>query len=208
MKKSNLILFGSGGHAHSCIDVIECQGDFDIAGFVAPEEGFQNEFMGYPILGVDSDIPELVKQFENALITVGQIKSAQVRMRIFEQASASGFKFPTIISPNAYVSRHAKLGDGTIVMNGAIVNAGATVGKNCIVNTNALIEHDAIIEDHCHISTGALVNGEVIIGSSSFVGSGSVIKQGIKLGKGCIVGMGLSVRYDYAENSKILTNTK
>ena len=208
MSKPSLILIGAGGHARSCIDVIEHTGIFNIAALIDSEEGLQNEFMGYPIVGKDSDLPELAKRYKHALITVGQIESACVRQRIYDQALALGFKLPSIISPRAYVSPHAILGEWTIVMRGAIVNAGSKVGNNCIVNSNTLIEHDATVGDHCHISTGAIVNGDVSIGSGSFLGSGSVIKQGITLGINCVVGMGIAVRHHHLENSRILTNNK
>tara|TARA_B100000212_G_scaffold342023_1_gene327215 strand:+ start:6570 stop:7199 length:630 start_codon:yes stop_codon:yes gene_type:complete len=208
MSKPNLILIGAGGHAHSCIDVIEHTGIFKIAGLIGEEEELQNECMGYPVIGTDSDLPDLAKRYEYALIALGQIETALVRQRIYDQASALGFKFPTIISETAHVAGSALVGDGTIVMHGAIVNSNAMIGSNCIINTKALIEHDATVADHCHISTGAIVNGEVTIGSSSFVGSASVIKQGIELGRGCIIGMGLSVRHNQPENSKITSNTK
>jgi sugar O-acyltransferase (sialic acid O-acetyltransferase NeuD family) len=208
MSKPSLILIGAGGHAHSCIDVIEHLGVFKIAGLIGTEEELQNECMGYRIIGTDSDLPELAKRYEHALITVGQIESARVRQRIYDQALALGFKFPCIISPRAYVSPYAVVGDGTIVMHGAIVNANAKVGNNCIINTKALIEHDATVADHCHISTGAIINGAASVGSGSFVGSGSVIKQGITLGSRCVVGMGISVRHHHAENSRILRSNK
>jgi sugar O-acyltransferase (sialic acid O-acetyltransferase NeuD family) len=208
MSKPSLILIGAGGHARACIDVIEHLNVFEIAGLIGKEEELQNEYMGYHVIASDNDLPALAKQYEYAIITVGQIESGLVRQRLYRQALALGFKFPTIISPTAYVSHHALVGDGTIVMHGAIVNASATVGNNCIVNTNALIEHDVIVEDNCHISTGAIVNGTANIGFGSFVGSGSIIKQGARLGSNSVVGMGIAVRHNHAENSRILTGSK
>ena len=208
MSKPSLILFGPGGHAHSCIDVIEQLDSFKIAGLISAEEGLQEECMGYRIIGKDNDLPELAKQYEHALITVGQIETASVRSRLYHLALASGFNFPSIISPRAYVSPHAVVGDGTIVMHGAIVNAGAIVGNNCIINSSALIEHDAIVADHCHVATGAIVNGAVSIGTGSFVGSGSVIKQGVTIGGRCVIGMGISVRHDHPESSRIFSGNR
>jgi len=208
MGESNLILIGAGGHARSCIDVIEQEGMFKIVGMVGAAEELQHKCMGYPIIGADNDLPMLVKQYQYALITVGQIESAIVRQSLYNRALVVGFKSPTIISPTAHVSRHAVVGSGTIVMHGAIVNAGAKVGNNCIINTNALIEHDATVADHCHISTGAIINGFASVGSGSFIGSGSVIKQGITLGRQCVVGMGIFVRHHHVENSRILTSNK
>ena len=206
MSKPSLILIGAGGHARACIDVIEHLDTFDIAGLIGNEEELQHECLGYRVIATDSDFAKLAKQYQYAIITVGQIESALLRQRFYDQAVVIGFKLPTIISPTAHVSRHAVVGDGTMVMHGAIVNAGAKVGNNCIINTNALIEHDAIVADNCHISTGAIVNGAANIGFGSFVGSGSIIKQGTRLGSNSVVGMGITVRHDHTENSRILTS--
>jgi sugar O-acyltransferase (sialic acid O-acetyltransferase NeuD family) len=208
LSKPSLILIGAGSHAHSCIDVIEHLGTFNIVGLIGIEEELQSEYMGYQVIGTDCDLPQLAAQYRYAIITVGQIKSPLVRHRLYEQALSLGFKLPSIISPTAHVSRYAVVEDASIVMHGARINAGAKVGKNCIINTNALIEHDATVEDHCHISTGAIVNGNAKVGSGSFVGSGSVIKEGITLGSNCLVGMGVAVRHSYEENSRILVSSK
>jgi len=175
--KEKIILIGGGGHCKSCIDVIEQEGRFTIAGIVAVPEKKQHNVLGYPVIGADADLEELIKTFPNVLITLGQIKSPNRRMELFNMLKQMGARFPVIKSPLAYVSPHAQAAEGTIVMHHALINAGARVGRNCIINTKALVEHDAVIEDHCHISTGAVVNGGVTIGSGSFFGSGAVSKE-------------------------------
>jgi len=202
MGKPRLILIGAGGHAHACIDVIEQHGGYQIAGLIGvPGEMHQNH-LGYAVIGTDANLVELAKTIPYALITLGQIKTPSDRVRLYERVVELGFQLPTIVSPNAYVSRHAALGVGTIVMHGAIVNAGASVGSNCIINTRALLEHDAIVADHCHISTGATINGNTAIGSGCFIGSGSIVKEGASLGKNCLIGMGLAVRHNLPDNTK------
>lgn len=198
MSKSNLILIGAGGHSISCIDVIEQQGQFQIVGFVGLQEQLdaQHEEYGYSTIATDSDLLSLASIYRYALIAVGQIQSADRRIHLFQRAKELGFELPTIISPTAYVSRHATLGAGTIVMHGAIVNAGAHIGNNCIINSCSLVEHHAKVEDHCHIATGAILNGGVSIGAGTFIGSGSIIKQGVSVGRSCVVGMGLSLRHN------------
>lgn len=206
MKKPGLILIGAGGHSHSCIDIIEQQGGYQIVGLIGMTDEMHSQHFGYNVIGSDVDLPELAKTTPYALITLGQIKTPAHRTRLYLQVLALGFKLPIIIAPSAYVSRHATLGAGTIVMQGAIVNAGASVGKNCIINTRALIEHDATVADHCHISTGAIINGNTKIGSGSFVGCGSIIKEGASLGQDCLVGMGLTVRHDLPDNTQFAGN--
>jgi sugar O-acyltransferase (sialic acid O-acetyltransferase NeuD family) len=208
MSKPNVILLGAGGHAHACIDVIEQHGHYKIAGLVGMLEDKHTQHLGYPVIATDDELPQLAKDYQYAVIAVGQILSPDCRIRLYQQAASLGFQLPVIVAPTAHVSRHATLGPGTIVMHGAIVNAGARVGDNCIINTRALVEHDATVGDHCHISTGAIVNGGVCIGVGSFVGSGSVIKEGVKLGRGCVVGIGLSVRHNQVDCARFVGNDK
>ena len=198
------ILIGAGAHAHACIDIIEQHGEYEIAGLVGMQDEMHAQHLGYAVIATDAELPQLAKEYRYSFITVGQVQSPDLRIRLYQRAVEIGFTLPSIVAPTAHVSRHASIGAGTIVMHGAIVNAGAKVGKNCIINTHALVEHDTVVEDHCHISTGAILNGSVRIGAGSFVGSGCVIKDGIEIGKTCIVGMGLCVRCNQANNTKFL----
>lgn len=194
MKKPGLILIGAGGHAHVCIDVIEQHGQYEIVGLVDQLAEMDKVHLGYTVIATDDELPTLIKNFKHALITVGQIKTPDTRLRLYKQASENGFQFPVIVAPTATVSRYAKIGAGTIIMPGAVVNAGAKVGENCIINSCALIEHDADIGSHCHVSTGAIVNGGVTIGEGSFIGSGALIREGVSIGERCVIRMGTCVR--------------
>ncbi len=180
-KKFSLVLVGGGGHCKSCIDVIEQEGKFDIKGIVDTPDRIGENVLGYEIVGSDNDLPLLVRDYSFFLITLGQIKSPYKRVALFEKIRDLGGKFPVIISPLAYVSPHAKIDVGTIVMHQALVNAAADIGKNCIINSKALIEHDAVIHDHCHISTGAVVNGGTDVGAKTFWGSNTVGREGIRV---------------------------
>ncbi len=208
MSKPNLILIGAGGHAHACIDVIEQQGQYMISGLVGMPEEMHTRHLGYSVIATDDDLEALVKEYQYAFIAIGQIMSPSSRIHHHQRAKELGFKLPNIISPSSYISRHATVGTGTIVMHEAIINAGAKVGQNCIINTRALIEHDTIVEDHCHLSTGVILNGDVSIGSGSFIGSGSIIKEGVLIGNNCLVGMGLTVRHNQMGHSRFIGNDK
>ena len=179
--KEDIVLIGGGGHCKACIDVIEEEGKFNIAGIVDIKEKIGQKILGYEIIACDDDIPELTKKYKNFIITLGQIKSSDLRRKLFDILSKYKVYLPSIISPIAYVSKTAKIGEGSIVMHHALINSNAIVGKNCIINTKALIEHDAIIGNHCHISTTAVVNGGAEIGEGTFYGSGAVCKENIKI---------------------------
>jgi len=172
-----IILVGGGGHCRSVIDVIEQQGKYKIDGIVDLKENIGEKVLGYPVIACDNQLRELFYSCKNALTTVGHIKTNSLRLKLYESLKGIGYKLPVITSPLAYVSRHAQIGEGTVIMHHALVNANANIGKNCIINSKALIEHDAQVGDHCHISTASVINGGVVVENNTFVGSNSTSKQ-------------------------------
>ena len=198
-----ILLIGAGGHARSCIDVIESTGHFKIGGLIEKDKDLNYKNLGFPTLGTDDDLEILRQKYSYALVTVGQVKSPRIRIKLFNLLKKLNFVLPVITSSRAYVSKSAKVGKGTIIMHGAIINTNATIGENCIINNQALIEHDAVIGDHCHISTSSVINGEVSVGDESFIGSGSVTKHCISIGNNCVVGAGSIIKGDVRSNQVI-----
>lgn len=192
--KAGLILVGGGGHCRSCIDVVEAEGKHAIAGIVDLREKIGTEISGYPILGDDDALPGLANAGNRFLITLGQIRTAAHRLRLFNLLQSIKAELVSVISPDASVSKRATVREGTIIMRHAVVNAGARVGANCIINTMALIEHDAAVGDHCHVSTGAILNGDAAVSDRVFVGSGAVVLNGVTVAADCILGAGSVVR--------------
>lgn len=191
-----LVLIGGGGHCKACIEVIEQQGAYEIVGILDQPDLVGSNVLGYPVIGTDNDILGYIEQGFHFLITVGQIKTALIRKKIFTFLMQNGAVMATIISPIAHVSKHAKIGKGTIVMHHAVVNAAAEVGHNCILNTGCCIEHDTMIGRHTHISTYAVLNGDVRIGDEVFVGSNATISNQIKVVDNVLIGIGAVVNKD------------
>lgn len=188
-----LVLIGGGGHCKACIEVIEQEKTYEIVGVLDQPDLVGSDVLGYPVIGTDDDILAYIQKGCHFLITVGQIKTALIRKKIFSFLVENGAVMATVISPIAHVSKHAKIGKGTIVMHHVTVNADAQVGDNCILNTGCCIEHDAFIGTHTHISTHAVVNGDVKIGDEVFVGSNATISNQIKIGDEIILGSGAVV---------------
>jgi sugar O-acyltransferase (sialic acid O-acetyltransferase NeuD family) len=196
-----IVLAGAGGHARACIDVIEQEGRYVVGGLLGLPHEVGTTVLGYPVVGGDDAVAAKAGRF--ALVAVGQIKTPEARIRLFELLHRSGLELPSIVSPRATVSRHAVLGAGTIVMHGAVVNAGAVVGRNCIINSQALVEHDALVADHCHVATAAVLNSGVRVGVGTFVGSGTVVRQGITIGDRSVIGMGQRVLADCPAETRL-----
>jgi sugar O-acyltransferase (sialic acid O-acetyltransferase NeuD family) len=178
---NDILLIGGGGHCESVIDVVEQEGRYNIIGIIDRPELLGKNLLGYQVIGNDYDLSDLVKSCSNAIITVGQIHSPLVRIKLFKTISKLGYCLPTIISPRSYISKYAKIGLGSVVMHDVIINSNALIGDNCILNTKSLLEHGCKIGDHCHISTNAVINGNTIIGQGCFIGSGAITKEGSRV---------------------------
>jgi len=188
-----LLLIGGGGHCKACIDVIEQTRMYQIAGIIDFPEKLHQKNLGYEIIGSDDDLPHLIKKYKNCLITIGQIKSPEKRIKIYNKIKELGATLPAIISPLAYVSKHATIGEGAIIMHHALINADVKIGKNCIVNSKALVEHDAQVADHCHLAPASVLSGGTSVGQGVFLGSNSFSREYISIGARSLIGGGVSV---------------
>lgn len=192
-----LILVGGGGHCKSVIDVAESAG-YNILGILERPEEVGKKVLDYEVVGTDDDMAKFAAHAE-FVVTVGQIKSPDLRIKLHRMLADAGCRLATIISPTAHVSKYATIGEGTVVMHQAVVNADAKIGKGCIINTFANIEHDVVIGDYCHISTGTMVNGGATIADGIFIGSQSVVNQCVKIERGGVIASLSVVNKDITE---------
>lgn len=201
--KQEIILLGAGGHCKSCIEVILGISQYSILGIIDKVGSSTKHILGHNVMGTDKDLESLLFRCSDVLVTVGQIKSPEIRISLFELAKSFGFNFPVIKSHLSYISKSAEIGEGTILLHGSFINTSVRVGANCIINTKALIEHDTRIGSHSHVSTGAIINGGVIVEDRCFIGSGAIIHEGVTIGADSVISAGQVIRKDLPSNSLV-----
>lgn len=188
-----IIFIGGGGHCISCIDVVEQTGLYHILGILDLPEKLGQKVLNYSIIGTENELERFLPECSDFLITVGQIRSSELREIIFHKVIKAGGSLPVIISPLAYVSPNARIDEGSVIMHHAMVNSGAIVGKGCILNTKSLIEHEAKIGNFCHISTAAVINGQAVVGDSCFIGSNTVVSNNTHIMANTVIAAGSQV---------------
>ena len=193
--KKKFYIFGSGGHAKSCIDVIESFKLNKISAIIYKDKKPSDSFFSNYNLVNENELLLSYKNL-NAIVGIGQIKSNLHRKKIYKLIKKKYFKIEPIISKNAYVSKTSKINKGTIIMHNSYIGPDSLIGENCIINTGAIIEHDVRIGNHCHISTGCKINGNVKVSNDCFIGSGTIIKEGVKIKPETIIPMGSIVKKD------------
>lgn len=199
---NGVLLVGGGGHCLAVIDVLKVS-DVHIAGIIHGPEDPLEPLESFPSLGRDTDLEKLRQYYACALITVGQIKTATRRKKLFYLLTDYSYDLLTVISPFARIADTSFCGKGTIIMHNVSVGSKVHIGENCIINTGSIIEHESIIDDHCHIALGAILCGHVSVGEGSFIGAGTICREGVSIGKNVVIGCGLRILYDIPDNEII-----
>ena len=193
----DIILIGYGGHAKSVADCIENSNEYRIIGYTDVKE----VDCKYKYLGTDDELGRLFASgISKAIVTIGDVGDASLRVQKMEQLLSIGFSLPVIIDESAIISSSATIGMGAFVGKGAIINTGCKIGNGCIINTGTIVEHECMIGDYSHISVGAVVCGEVSVGRETFVGANSAICQCLHIGNNVRIGAGAVVIGDIEDN--------
>jgi len=201
----NIIVYGAGGHGKSVIDLIEDQGQYRIANVLDDNEEGADHLLGYPIIRNGEEITEIIR---NAYGGVVAIADSHTRSRIVSRIEALSpiFRFVNIIHPAACISRHARIGQGAVIMYGVRIGTETIIGNHCIICSKTLIPHDSIVGDYAFFGGGVICSGNVTVGEHCYVLSGSVIINNITIGHHTVIGSGSNVVGDIPPNVVVFGN--
>ena len=201
MKKDDLIIIGSGGHARVVIDTAE-QSGFNILGII--DINYKNndeKIIGYNVIGNFTALSKFVPNKTSVIIALGDSK---LRSKFFYICLEHGYNLPSIIHPTSIISKHVNIGKSVFINAGVIINSEVYIGDDCIINTGAIIDHECNIGKHCHIGPGVKVAGRVRIGEHTFVGIGSTIIDKITIGNNVMIGAGSVIIRDIESDSTVV----
>ena len=185
--KKGIVLLGGGKHCKVVIDVLEQVGGYRVAGISdLPDKHGMIVLGDYRVNMNDKGLLEVLDDAPFAFVSYGE--DLELRSKLYRLACRTGYDFPVLVSPSAYVSSQARLEPGSLVGHRAVINPSARIGINVILNTGSVIEHDCIVGDHSHVAPGAVLCGGVQIGQMAMVGAAAVLVQNILVGENCVVG--------------------
>jgi len=196
MNIENIIVIGGGGYSKVVISIINKTHKYNIIGYTSLKD--EGKVFGTKYLGKDESIIRNKKYRNyNVAIGIGQIKNLDLRKKVIKSYLNDGFKFPSIVSPDAIINENVMIRDGSVIMDGVIINSFSDIGKFCIINTGSRIDHDCFIDDYVHIAPGSVLCGEVKIGKGTFIGAGSTIINSVNIGEDSFMRAGSIVIEDY-----------
>ena len=189
-----LVILGASGHGRVAAEIGELTGYSDIV-FLDPSVALGDQKGAWPVQsGDDDDSLRALAGLQTAFF-VG-IGNNALRARLMGRLQALALPCAVLVHPNACVSRHADIAEGTLIAAGATVTPFARIGTSGIVNTGASVDHDCLLAPNVHIGPGARLAANVSVGARVNVGIGAVVRQGIRIGADAVVGAGAAVVSD------------
>jgi len=184
---AGLLIVGAGGHGKVVADTAYESGRWENIAFLDDRSSELNSSLFWPVLGKIEQASLFSLDYSDLAVAIG---NNLLRVELVHRFTKMGFFMPTIVHPNAFVSRSVMIGAGSVVFAQVAVNAGTHIGIGSIVNTGATIDHDCLVGDGVHISPGAHLAGSVKVGNYSWLGIGSSVIQQISIGENVVVGAG------------------
>jgi len=109
-----IIIAGISGHSKVLIDIVEKERKYETVGLTDKFHSQDTKVLGYPVLGKDEDIPQIVKDYSivGGLIGVGD---NWPRYNINKKIRDIYPEFSSVkaIHPSAHIAKDVTIGDGT-----------------------------------------------------------------------------------------------
>jgi sugar O-acyltransferase (sialic acid O-acetyltransferase NeuD family) len=184
-RMKNLYVFGAGGHAVSCLNIID-PNHYNIKYFIDPFSK-DKDFRSIPIvrtLPLDS-----VKSDQSLCCLVAIGKNSIRKSTVLEiKDKWTNAVFPSFIHRSAVIGVEVSIGQGVVIMPGAVIGPYVTIGDFSIINTNSNIDHECNIGEFTSISPGVSIAGRVKIESEVFIGIGAVVSQCVTVSANSVIG--------------------
>ena len=198
-----VVIFGAGGYAKMCIDLMRGSGAGSPALAIAPGSSAGTTLLGLPVLSSDSDetLAALLEAgVRDAVVAIGH---GEHRVAVARRLAKAGFRLPALVHTAAVVEPSATVSDGAHVHALAYVGSLAFVGMHTIINNGAIVSHDCVIGEGVHVAPGALLAGHVEVGDGAVFGMGASAYIGVRVGARALVSNGVALFDHVPEGAKI-----
>jgi sugar O-acyltransferase (sialic acid O-acetyltransferase NeuD family) len=197
-----LAILGASGHGKVAADIAEVSGWDEVVFFDDAWPEIKANSV-WPIKGNTENLLDSIQNYDGVFVAIGNNEIRLSKLNLFKPKN---IPLPSIIHPQAIISRYAKIDDACVICAGVVVNADVTIGFGSILNTGCSVDHDCVLADAVHVSPGARLSGGTQIGQCAWVGIGAVTRQLITVGSNAVIGAGSVVVKDVAPNTVVIGN--
>lgn len=170
MGEKSLLILGAGIYSAVIFEIAMESGEFSKIAFLDDRNSVTP--FGGRVEGKISELGEISKRFTHAIAGIG---NPDVRLEMTKKIEEeTGCSLAVLVSPRAYVSKSATLGDGCVIEPMAVVHSCCRLGKGCLVSAGAVINHAAVCSDFVHVDCNGTVEGFACVPEKTKVYAGTV----------------------------------
>lgn len=190
-----IIIIGAGGHGREVADIVRHQSSqgeaVHLLGFIDDRAELHGQVLaGIPVLG---DWSWLNGSQQRNVAVICALGTPSILRRVVQRVQETGMAFASAISPLAYISPFACIGQGVMIFPHTFVSAGTHLEDHCIVNVGATVSHDSRVGRYSNLCPGVHLAGNVTIDEGCFIGIGTSVIQGCSIGPWSVIGAGAAV---------------
>lgn len=165
-------------------------GIFDIKG--------SGSFSGYKVLGSDEAARDRSSEWSRFPVILTP-DAPSVRRRLAKFYYDAGYKIRGVVSPQALISRSAKVDGSAVIHAGVNVSADAEIAEHVRLNVRCNIMHDVTVSAYSTVAPNSVVLGRVTIAADAYIGANATILPGLRVARHAVVGAGAVVTRDVPE---------
>lgn len=143
-----------------------------------------------------------VKEPKDIIYILGGV-TPQTKKKLYELFP---LQYSTLINSRSIISKHCKIGIGSLVDAAVSIAGGAIIGKYVTLYSNCTLSHDSMVGDFSTICPGVVLSGNVKVGEGTFIGSNSVVTPDITIGNNCTIGTGSVVMRNILDGETVYGN--
>jgi len=201
-----LFVYGAGGMGREIFELVNKinvkEQKWEICGFI--DDGKSGDTIeGDKIVGGYDFFEKLNEEVE---VVIG-IADTKIKKKIIQKLQNNPYvSFPTIIHPEANISKNCIIKKGCIVTYGCTVATNAVLEEFVFMNTGSDVGHDTIIGEYSTIMPSVNISGCCKIGKCVLFGTKACIIPGRNIGNESTIGAGAVVLRDIPKNVTVLGN--
>jgi len=135
------------------------------------------------------------------------IADTKIKRRIVERlVRHHHISFPTIVHPDANISKNCTIKNGCIVTYGCTIATKAILNEFVFINTGSAVGHDTLVGKYTTIMPAVNISGCCRVGEEVLFGTKATVIPGKKISDRAVIGAGAIVFRDVPEAVTILGN--
>lgn len=191
---------GAGGHSKDLLYLSQYDkyNKWNVIGYLDDNNNLTNE----SIIGIVSDLPNLLDKYKSLFYSIG-INSSSIR-RTIDKNYGSIERAANLVHETAVIGSQCSYKNGLTMGPYSVLTTMVSLGGHVHINTAASVNQASSIGDYCTVSPGARVCGDVSVGEGTSIGAGAIIINFKTVGSDCILGAGTVVIDNISDGSTVV----